>query len=671
MELEASYKLLGVVRDDGIRTYRAIEIASGQAMQVHLFADPGSEPDRALFRALRTLPLSKRRELLEIGMEGDMPYVVTEKLPAGSTAREWLTKLAGVAPKAPGAVFLAGSWKTGTPIPDELLRASRSSTPPVPPATKKQAEFSADYTRVMRVPQAFSGLPPGPEPGTPQLTDNRPEVPAIQPGEVNQKPPSIQPTEPPPVAASQTREASIESRSSSPPTEPQPVAASQTREASIGSQSSSPPTEPPPIAAPSLPEEPDEFARLFGDMPAAKSPILPSQPPAVAPATPQHEPGEFTRMFLAAQPPKATPRAAPAAQPTVEFSSQFPTARQTEPAQPPAPPQTFPPPHPVTPPKQPPGEFTSMFLAAQPPEPAPPLIRPTPAAPLTQGAPPGEFTSMFLASQLAPATVPATPEEPRLYQAVQPPAPPPRLKSDTPPAVQPPPVTPSSEEATRLFQAITPSTPPPGPTSQPKGGTESGEFARMFPPVEPPGSPMGLGMGPGGGQDRPPTENPSEFTRFFQSPMYPAPAGNQRAASPAATPQPAARPSAQPGEFTQMFGNPGKSSTAPPPPLGSGNASSATGVFSVPKSASPGASAKGPNYGTPNPGAAKPAASPGEFTRMMSASAAPTLGQPPTPLNMPSNEPTTKSKSNLPLYVAGGAVLLAIILIAMFFALRH
>ena len=66
MELESSYNLLGVVRDDGIRTYRAIEIASGQELQVHLFAQSDSEPDRALFRALRALPVSKRRELLEI-----------------------------------------------------------------------------------------------------------------------------------------------------------------------------------------------------------------------------------------------------------------------------------------------------------------------------------------------------------------------------------------------------------------------------------------------------------------------------------------------------------------------------------------------------------------------------------------------------------------------------
>ena len=110
MELESSYNLLGIVRDDGIRTYRAIEKASGQELQVHLFAKPESEPDRALFKALRALPVSKRRELLEIGVEGDMPYIVTEKLPDDSTARQWFTKLSGIVAKPAGPASAATAW---------------------------------------------------------------------------------------------------------------------------------------------------------------------------------------------------------------------------------------------------------------------------------------------------------------------------------------------------------------------------------------------------------------------------------------------------------------------------------------------------------------------------------------------------------------------------------
>ena len=155
MELESIYQLLSVLRDDGIRTYDAVEIASGQALQLHLFVKPDSETDRALYKALRALPVSKRRELLDMGIEGDKPYIVTEQLPGSMTAREWLTKLAGVQPPKPaGPVMIAGSWKTGTPIPDELIKASHSSLPPKPPPPKPE-EFAPDYTRVMRLPRPW------------------------------------------------------------------------------------------------------------------------------------------------------------------------------------------------------------------------------------------------------------------------------------------------------------------------------------------------------------------------------------------------------------------------------------------------------------------------------------------------------------------------------------
>jgi hypothetical protein len=171
----------------------------------------------------------------------------------------------------------------------------------------------------------------------------------------------------------------------------------------------------------------------------------------------------------------------------------------------------------------------------------------------------------------------------------------------------------------------------------------------MFPSFEQPVAPTGPGALP----DPPHKEGPSEFTRFFQSPMYPTPAGNQR--MPPSTPalQPTARPSAQPSEFEQMFGSPGKPGTTPPAPLGAGNSSSATGLFSVPKSTPPRAPVK--------------AAGPGEFTRMMSASAPPMLGQ---PVAKPA-APEPQVKSNVLLYIIGGAVLLAIILIVIFFMLRH
>jgi hypothetical protein len=196
----------------------------------------------------------------------------------------------------------------------------------------------------------------------------------------------------------------------------------------------------------------------------------------------------------------------------------------------------------------------------------------------------------------------------------------------------------------------------PVPPAAPTPAKEAGEFTRMFPPVkpDPPSSPV---LPPAPAQ--PKNDGPSEFTRFFQSPMYPTPAGNQRPAStPMSTPV-SNRPSAQAGEFTQMFGNPTRPNptgpnSAAPPLVGSG--SSATGAFSIPQ-ASP----------FPPPKSSEP----GEFTRMMSASAAPTLGQPSAKSAAPAAAQPKAEKSAMLLYIVGGALLLAIVLVIVFFLLRH
>src|SRR5450432_1792642 len=63
MNLEKNYELMDAVRDDGIRTMKAREIASGRALEVHLFM---KKEDHALFGRLQGLPLSARRQLLEL-----------------------------------------------------------------------------------------------------------------------------------------------------------------------------------------------------------------------------------------------------------------------------------------------------------------------------------------------------------------------------------------------------------------------------------------------------------------------------------------------------------------------------------------------------------------------------------------------------------------------------
>jgi hypothetical protein len=139
---------------------------------------------------------------------------------------------------------------------------------------------------------------------------------------------------------------------------------------------------------------------------------------------------------------------------------------------------------------------------------------------------------------------------------------------------------------------------------------------------------------------------------------------NPFGSSPSAPP-----PSNAPGEFTQMFGNANRPGVTPVqpvggggggsaplgPPLGSGN--SATGAFSIPKT---------PVVPPPSRGG-----EPGEFTRMMSAATPMTLGQtPPKVAAAAPPQATPKGPSKLPLYIAGGAVLLVVVLLIVFLALR-
>lgn len=103
-----------------------------------------------------------------------------------------------------------------------------------------------------------------------------------------------------------------------------------------------------------------------------------------------------------------------------------------------------------------------------------------------------------------------------------------------------------------------------------------------------------------------------------------------------------------------MFGNPAQQVRPATPPLGSlSSGQSATRAFAIP--AAP-------------PAPSVVSQSPGEYTKMMSVSAPPTLGQsvpqPPVAATKPANP-------MLPLLIVGGVILLFAILIVVFFAMRH
>ena len=448
MELEASYQLLGVLRDDGIRTYDAVEIASGQAMQVHLFARPDAESDRALYKALRALPASKRRELLDMGMESDMPYIVTDKLPDGSTPREWLAQLAGLpaAPaKSPGPITLAGSWKTGTPIPEELIRASHAAHPPRQPPSVKPAELTPDYTRVMRLPQNLDDTPPTPPPAPPVT--------------------------PPPGATLHT--AVFKPEAFPPKPEPAPPLP--------------PPPPPEPVSPPPPQREPGEFTRMFlANRPhEATTPAVPQEPappqPLVA-ETPAKEPGEFTRMFRASQPQEPAPPPPPPVKPASEESTRL--FQSVSPAAPPPPPPS----------SREPGEFTRMFPPARTESPTPTPVVPQSPPPSSDGG--SEFTRYFQSpiyptpagNQKAPTAPQLTPQPASSRSTNQPgeftqmfgnpnrPAEP--WTATPPPQVQP---LGSPSSATGAFSMPKAASFPP-----PSRSAEPGEFTRMMAATAPP-----------------------------------------------------------------------------------------------------------------------------------------------------------------------------------------
>jgi hypothetical protein len=471
MELESSYQLLGIVRDDGIRTYHAVEMASGQELQVHLFTKPDAEADRTLFKAIRALPVSKRRELLEIGMEGDLPYIVTEKLPESSTAREWLMKFAGVSPKGADSVFLAGTWKTGTPIPEELRKASHGSAPPIAPAKVQQPELTPDYTRVMRVPKVTSEPPPPP----PSKPEPKPEL----------------------VVAPPVEEADEFSRlfGGAPPVVNEPVRAAEVKEAG-------------------------EFTRMFLAAQPAESSPSPAPPPS------RDEPGEFTRLFLAGQPPvQPAPESAPAplesAAPPHQATSFY---QAVEPTAPPPPLQANTPPAVQPPPVQPSSEVSTRLFQA---------VTPSPARPSEPQ--PGEFTRMFppvepSGSPLPPATNPATPDPPakdgpseftRFFQSPMYPTPAGRQKmTPSTPTPMPPQVSRPSAQPSEFTQMFgSPNQPPAAPAASISGasGSATGVFSLGMP------SPSRAQAPPGG------ASGPGEFTRMMSAPT-PATLGQAPAA---------------------------------------------------------------------------------------------------------------------------------------------
>jgi hypothetical protein len=204
-------------------------------------------------------------------------------------------------------------------------------------------------------------------------------------------------------------------------------------------------------------------------------------------------------------------------------------------------------------------------------------------------------------------------------------------------------------EFTRLFQA--PSQPAPAGEA---GSSAPGEFTRMFQaPAQQPSAPP---------ESKKP-EGPGEFTRFFEAQGY-GPNPNPFAAG--APPAPATPPAPKQGEFTKVFGagemrhfssTPAPPSAAPPSPPEPVPLSS---VFPPAKPPSP-----------------QVVQGPGEYTRLFSAGPSLTLGQtrPETPVTAPASSgravpARSAPHSRWPLILGIAAVAVLVAAVVLFVASR-
>ncbi|HXQ30061.1 MAG TPA: hypothetical protein VN848_12440 [Gemmatimonadales bacterium] len=365
---------------------------------------------------------------------------------------------------------------------------------------------------------------------------------------------------------------------------------------------SRPPTASPTPQAPP-PAPPGGMTQLFG-APETTGPTTPQAPTPPQPASPRPSAG-MTGLF-----------GGPASDPPPAKAPEQPSA--PKPPAKPAPPEG--------------SGMTQLFggtaaPATPVPPPAPPPTAAPPAPPpATPSAP--KPTVHWRETPKTPQQTPQPPAPPRIERPV-PPASPPARSAVPPPAPPPPPAAKPAGEFTRLFGSGGADQAPPTPSvstgpRQQNPASPANVSPPGFPPVTPPPA-----------QDAAPRP-PGAFTQAFSQP---------KAAPPPLTPQPSDRDyraalSSGPDAGTSPFGPP-----APPPP-----APKQAGEFTQLMAGSLLSPTTPPPAAPPRPGAPPspppptPArsAGPGEFTRIVSASAPPP--QPPKTTPPPSARPAPKAR---------------------------
>jgi len=505
----SGYEIQEPLSGGAIQTLLARQKATGRAMLIHRFPDPGDGSGRHTIlwkEALRLLLTAAdlNAEVLDWADEGEFCYIATGDSPECRRLLQLLPPGLGASAPPPAAAGLkpekskaTGEFPAFGPLPDV-------PPAPAPPVAEPEPDSFASLFKVPLgepvqavpehpgVPDAvtdpgqkgeftrlFSAPPAPPKPATPPpppaaAAPPAPAVvvPPVQPA----PPPRAEPAEQGPGEFTRMFTSPFAVKKSEPLLAPSAPRRPETEETQLAPASTEPlPFEAPPARPPRTIVRPVHVST--GTHPAMQEagPAGPPQAPPVAAASPQPPPaqgvGEFTMMFQ--KPPLAK-----------DLTGQTPSRHHPPFASPPAPPPA-------------PGEFTELFRN--------PVAAPTGP---DSGPQPGEFTKLFGDAQKSPLS-PAAPV----------------------PAAQAP-----VGEYTRLFGsgAAAPASPPPAaPVQPPKGSGATDLFASI---PDPTGSQQPYRF----------SEGPSEYTQVMRSsgatPAVPPSPAKVAAPPPAAAPVPRPAP---------------------------------------------------------------------------------------------------------------------------------
>ncbi|MBI3209096.1 MAG: hypothetical protein HYZ37_09385 [Candidatus Solibacter usitatus] len=280
MSIYEKYDLMEVLRDDGVKSFQALEKDTGRAVELHLLAgQPGvTEPPYELLEMIRTLTPDGAALFLEAGEHLGTPFVITHPLIGFAGFRHWVAQNQLVLPPTFDRFARVGQWKVPAAIAEPRPATTEAAVP--------KADGPGEFTRLFKTPE--------PQQSVASSTSDS------GPGDVTRvfavTPAPQTPSEATRLFAAPAPNAHI----------PEPQGPGEfTR---MFATPSAPPAAPPV----QKPQEPGEFTRMFA---------TPSTPPAAPAVQKPQEPGEFTRMFAT---PSTPPGPAPAAQVKAPAQSKWP-----------------------------------------------------------------------------------------------------------------------------------------------------------------------------------------------------------------------------------------------------------------------------------------------------------------------------------------------------------